>query len=135
MAVCKPLRVVCLDRRNFQFLLAIFAIKVVCGGLNVVTRGIRSVDSLSLVCRNSSCVIVRTFSISRKTLVRWKPHATKKSAYSAIRFFSVSVEEHILLNLNAWLYGILCLRCGGCAKVQCRYGCVSVGYVSDRRLC
>ena len=59
-----------LDWRKFQFLLAISAIKVVCG-LNVVTRGIRSVDSLSLVCRHSSCVIVRTFSISRKTLVRW----------------------------------------------------------------
>ena len=59
-----------LDCRKFQFLLAISAIKVVCG-LNVVTRGIRSVDSLSLVCRHSSYVIVRTFSISRKTLVRW----------------------------------------------------------------
>ena len=94
-----------LDWRKFQFLLAISAIKVVCG-LNVVIRGIRSVDSLSLVCRHSSCVIVRTFSTSRKTLVRWYPHATKKSAYSAILFFSVSVEEHILLSLNAWLYGI-----------------------------
>ena len=34
----------------------------------------------------------------------------------------------ILLNLNAWLYRMLCLRCGGCAEVQCRYGCVSVGF-------
>ena len=68
-----------LDWRKFQFLLAISAIKVVCG-LNVVIRGIRSVDSLSLVCRHSSCVIVRTFSTSRKTLVRWYPHATKKLA-------------------------------------------------------
>ena len=50
------------------------------------------------------------------------------SAYLAICFFSVSVEEHILLNLNPCLYGILCLRCGGCAEVQCRYGCVSVGF-------
>ena len=54
--------------------------------------------------------------------------ATKKSAYSTIRFFIVSVEEHILLSLNARLYGMLCLRCGGCAEVQCRYGCVSVGF-------
>ena len=40
------------------------------------------------------------------------------------------MEEHIRLNLNACLYGMLCLRCGGCAEVQCTgYGCVSVGFL------
>ena len=58
-----------LDWRKFQFLLAMSALKVIFG-LNVVTRGIRLVDSLSLVHRHSSCVSVRTFCISRKTLVR-----------------------------------------------------------------
>ena len=53
------------DRRKFQFCLAITAINVV-WGLNVVTRGIRSVGSGSLV-----------------------------------RFFNVSDEEHIRLNLKA----------------------------------
>ena len=43
-----------LDWRKFQFLLAISAIKVVCG-LNVVTMGIRSVDS------HWSCVIREDF--------------------------------------------------------------------------
>ena len=41
------------DLRKFQFRLAISAINVV-WGLNVVTRGIRSVGSRSLVCKHSS---------------------------------------------------------------------------------
>ena len=35
-------------------------------------------------------------------------HVTRKSAYSVIRFFSVSVDEIISLNLNAPLYGMPC---------------------------
>ena len=41
------------DWRKFQFRLAISVIKVV-WGLNVVTRGIRSVGSRSLVCKHFS---------------------------------------------------------------------------------
>ena len=41
------------ERGKFQFCLAISAIKVV-WGLNVVTRGIWSVGSGSLVCKHSS---------------------------------------------------------------------------------
>ena len=93
---------------------------MVCG-LKVVTTGIRSVDSLSLVCRHS-CVIVRTsVYISLATLVRWEPYTTKKSEYSVIRFFRVSVEEHIRLSLNTCRCRMLCFRCGECAEVQCRY--------------
>ena len=43
------------DWRKCQFLFAISAINVVCG-LNVVTRGVRLTDTLSLACRLSSCV-------------------------------------------------------------------------------
>ena len=41
------------DWRKYQFRLAMSAINVV-WGLNVVTRGIRSVGSRSLVCKHSS---------------------------------------------------------------------------------
>ena len=90
--------------------------------LKVVTKEIRLVDSLCLVCRHSSCIIVRTsVYISLATLVRWYPYTTKKSEYSVIRFFRVSVEEHIRLKLNTCLYGMLSFRCGECAKLQCGY--------------
>ena len=55
------------DWRKCQLLFAISAINVVCG-LNVVTRGVRLIDTLSLACRLSSCVSERTFHISVNTL-------------------------------------------------------------------
>ena len=29
---------------------------------------------------------------------------------------------------HAWLYEMFCSRCSGCSDVQCRYGCVSIGF-------
>ena len=55
------------DWRKCKFLFAISAINVVCG-LDVVTRGVRLTDSLSLACRLSSYVSERTFRISVNTL-------------------------------------------------------------------
>ena len=115
------------DWRKCQFLFATSAIYEV-RGLYVVTKGMRLVVCLSLARKLSSCVSDRTLRISDSALSLLYPHATKKLEYSNILCSSTRVDEHILLSLKAWLYGILCFKCGGCAEVQCRYGWVSVGF-------
>ena len=77
----------------------------------------RLVVCLSLVRKLSSFVSDRTLRISDSALSLLYPHATRKLEYSNILFSSTRVDEHILLSLKAWLYGILCFKCGGCAEV------------------
>ena len=88
----------------------------------------RLVVRLSLSRKLSSCVSDRTLRISDSALSLLYPHATEKLEYSNILCSSTRVDEHILLSLKAWLYGILYFKCGGCAEVQRSYGWVSVGF-------
>ena len=94
----------------------------------IVTSGIRLVVDFSLIFRHYSCANSSTFSIFLRTFCWSYPQATKVSEYSIIRFSNIWFDEHILRSLSAWLYGILCFRCGGCGNVEWRYGCVSVGF-------
>ena len=93
----------------------------------MVTKGMRLVVCLSLARKLASCVSDRTLHISDSTLSLLYPRATEKLECSNILCSSMPVDEHILLSLKAWLYDIVCFKCGGCAEVQCRYGWVSVG--------
>ena len=115
------------DSRKCQFLFATSAIYEM-RGLYVITKGIRLVVCHSLACKLSSCVNDKNLRISDSAPSLLYPHATKKLEYSNILYSSTHVDEHILLSLKAWLYGILFFKCGGCAEVQCRYGWVSVGF-------
>ena len=94
----------------------------------MVTKGVQLMVCLSLARKLSSCVSDRTLRISDSVLSLLYPHATKKLNIPILFQSSTLVDEHILLGLKAWLYGILCFKCGGCAEVQCRYGWVSVGF-------
>ena len=67
----------------------------------MVTKGILIIVSLGFRVRHSSCVKIRTLFIALSTSRFWYQQASKSLDYSAIRVLRVSVEIHILLNLNA----------------------------------